>query len=388
MYIYNVLRHNQSLLPTQNTHNAMTAQPPEVSQWQEWCLEHTCTMLQCSFPAAAVWIVRPSRMLRQMFSCFHNFVQSSLIGVPTYNTTYGCLLQLEALLKDAIQNAIRNGHLDMDVHAALNLPVVLVGFSKGCVVLNQIVHELVNYVIPRGLQRSRHFNLSVSTPSMHSGQRSAHSSPTPPRSTRWASPEVGRRTGDSSNTERQRDSTRDSTERLKGQHSLPELSVEEASGNGRPRSADSRSRLSSTSSTRSERGATPERALLQPYRSSSFGAPASKHILKPTETDVRNITMFLRRLKGLYWLDAGHSGGHGAWVTDSELLSMLAGLGVTVWVHVTPQQVRDPHRVWIGEEQREFVDKLRGFGATVHETMHFENEERSLDNHFRVLTKL
>ncbi len=91
----------------------MTAQPPEVPQWQEWCLEHTCTMLQCSFPAAAVWIVRPSWMLRQMFSCFHNFVQSSLIGVPTYNTTYGCLLQLEALLKDAIQNAIRKGHLDM-----------------------------------------------------------------------------------------------------------------------------------------------------------------------------------------------------------------------------------------------------------------------------------
>ncbi len=98
---------------TQNTHNAMTAQPPEVAQWQKWCLEHTCTMLQCSFPAAAVWIVRPSRMLRQMFSCFHNFVQSSLIGVPIYNTTYGCLLQLEALLKDSIQNAIRKGHLDM-----------------------------------------------------------------------------------------------------------------------------------------------------------------------------------------------------------------------------------------------------------------------------------
>ncbi len=339
-------------------------------------------------------------MLRQMFSCFHNFVQSSLIGVPTYNATYGCLLQLEALLKDAIQKAIRQGHLDMDVRSALKLPVILVGFSKGCVVLNQIIHELVNYIIPQGLQRTRHVNLSVSTPSMHSGQRSMHSSPTTPRSTRLASPDVGRRTDvDGSEARRRGDITRDSTERLtvqrglQEQRSLPELSIEESSVNGRPRSADSRSRLSSTSSTRStssmrsDRGATPERAL-QPYRSSSFGAPASKHILKPTETDVRNVTMFLRRLKGLYWLDAGHSGGHGAWVTDSELLSMLAGLGVAVFVHVTPQQVKDPHRVWIGEEQREFVDKLRGFGATVHETMHFENEERSLENHFRVLTKL
>ncbi len=328
---------------------------PEVAQWKEWCLEHTLTILQSKFPESAVWIVRPCRMLRSMFTCYHNFVQSSLIGVPTYTSTYGCLLQLDALLKDAVQKVIRLGLIESDVHSALSLPVVLVGFSKGCVVLNQLLHELVHYVVPQGLQRPRRgMYLSVSTPSIHSG-RSV--SPSPVR--------------------RQRGGREEDCDSV--------TSV--TSSTDRPRSANSRSRVSSTSSTRSERGVTPE-APLTPFRSSSFGTPASKHIIQPTSTDIDNVTMLLGRLRGLYWLDAGHSGGIGAWVTDSELLGMLAGLKVALWVHVTPQQIMDPHRAWIGDEEREFVDKLRGFGATVNETLHFEYEERSLDNHFKVLTKL
>lgn len=334
---------------------------PEVAEWKEWCLENTLTVLQSKFPESAVWIVRPSRMLRTMFTCYHNFVQSSLIGIPSYNATYGCLLQIDALLKDAIQKVIRLGVIELDVRSALVLPVVLVGFSKGCVVLNQLVHELVNYVVPEGLQRPRRIYLSVSTPSIHSGVL-----PPPAAMLRHRSPPAPRR---------------------QQQHCREEDSDGSISGGDRPHSADSRSRLSSTSSTRSERGTTPD-APLTPYRSSSFGAPASKHIMQPTATDVDNVTLLLGRLKGLYWLDAGHSGGTGAWVTDPDLLGMLAGLGVSVWVLVTPQQVMDPHRLWIGEEEREFVDKLRSCGATVNETLHFESEERSLNNHFRVITKL
>ena len=346
-------------------------------------------------------------MLRSMFSCFHNFVQSSLIGVPTYTSTYGCLLQLEALLKDAVQRVIRRGELDMDVRAALDLPVVVVGFSKGCVVLNQIIHELVNYVVPviqgHALYRSRQVNLSQSTPtiSIHTplqGQRSHPSSPAPTR-VRLASPETRRRreSPDQAHTP-----DAPTPHRLTAQRSTPDVRID-SGHEQRPLSAgsrshdpggwshdsgESRSRLSSTSSTRSERGCTPEvERPMKPFRSSSFGAAASKHIITPTQADIRNLTVFLRRVKALYWLDAGHSGGHGAWVTDTELLSMLVGLGVEVFVHVTPQQVSDPHRVWIGEEEREFVDKLRAFGAMVHETVHFEQEERSLENHFKVLTE-
>ena len=97
------------------------------------------------------------------------------------------------------------------------------------------------------------------------------------------------------------------------------------------------------------------------------------------------LRQLLMRLKAAYWLDAGHSGGYGAWVTDDDLLRCLATLGTAVHVHVTPQQVCDPNRGWIREEEREFVDRLRYHGVAVTEVLHFEHEERSLENHFRVL---
>lgn len=503
----------------------------ETAPWKQWCLEHTCTLLQRKFPNSAIWIVRPSRMLRCLFSCYHNFVQSSLIGTPSYNSTYGCLPQLEGLLKDAVQRVIRKGQLDMDVRNALQLPIILIGFSKGCVVLNQITHELVNYLIPdsprlqlpmygHSLYRSRLLNYSQSTPSIPSetrstlsasggsgwndwhtgrGQRSQPSSPsirrndrlsstevspdaarkrfaspesshrpkriasagaspqkervtTPEisrrndrlaspeiscRTERLASPEISRRSNRLASPEISRGYDRPASPEISRRNErlgspeisrrnerlsspeiprryervperVPSLDIphlnESLSGselsqrNERLNSPEvfermysesgrSRSRLSSTSSTKSERGYTSDssRSSLPPFRSSSFGASASKHIITPSEDDIRNLTEFLRRIKAIYWLDAGHSGGQGAWVTDSELLSMLASLGSEIHVHVTPQQICDPHRVWIGEEEREFVDKLRAFGASVFERVHFEQEERSTERHFGVL---
>lgn len=74
-------------------------------------------------------------------------------------------------------------------------------------------------------------------------------------------------------------------------------------------------------------------------------------------------------------------------MTDDELLRLLAYLTIEVHVHVTPQQVCDPNRTWIREEEKEFVEKLRFYGVSVREMLHFEQEERSLENHFRVLNE-
>lgn len=93
----------------------------------------------------------------------------------------------------------------------------------------------------------------------------------------------------------------------------------------------------------------------------------------------------MRRLRAMYWLDAGHSGESGAYINDEELLSGLASLNVQVKVHVTPYQVRCPQRPWIGEEEAKFVAHLQQLGASVGEVVHFDGEERSLERHFRIL---
>ena len=235
----------------------MEAQHDEVSRWKHWCLENTCVRLQNKFPNSAIWIIRPCRMLHNMFSCFHQFVNSSIIGVPEYDATFGAIPHLRLLLKDAIcQVCHERGLDDKDF---VRMPVTLVGFSKGCVVLNQILHELNNYV-----ERDHH-NAETSAPRME------------------------------------------------------------------------------------------------------------------------KISQFVRTFNAFYWLDSGHSGDHEAWITDDRVLKTLAGLKAEIHVHVTPYQVRCPQRPWIGEEEKVFVEKLRSFGANVHETLHFEHDGRTLGKHFQVL---
>lgn len=254
----------------------MESQYEEISRWKQWSLENTCDLLKRKFPGSAIWIVRPSRMLRYLFSCYQHFVNSSLTGVPEHDSTHGAIPHLEHLLRDAIHQVHSKGRVEWSVSEALSLPVVLIGFSKGCVVLNQIVHELGNYVVQNDC--------------LTDGGRS------------------------------------------------PTLAVR-------------------TSEAASKRD--------------------SKHTQRVRE--------FVKSIKAFYWLDAGHSGTHDTWVTSDDLLRTLSLLGAEIHVHVTPQQVCDPHRPWLGEEQRLFVSKLQQFGTSVKEVFHFEHEERSLKNHFRVL---
>jgi hypothetical protein len=94
---------------------------------------------------------------------------------------------------------------------------------------------------------------------------------------------------------------------------------------------------------------------------------------------------FVENLHSLYWLDGGHSGGSNTWIVHQFVLKNLVGLNLEVFVHVTPYQVRDQMRVWIGKEERKFVDRLEKIGVKVTEVVHFEEEERSLSNHFKVL---
>ena len=236
-------------------------------------------------------------MLRNLFSCFHHFVSSSITGVPEYDPGHGALFHTEHLVRDAVRQAAAEGRLSAPVVEVLGRRVVLVGFSKGCVVLNQIVHEL--------------FPLS---PAAASG----------------ISPKLMR--------------------------------------------SYSRSRSPSPSSP----SASSSLSFNTPTRSASFTGHRLGYHRERVEA-------FVRRLHAMYWLDAGHSGVGGAYVVDEELLAGLSSLHVGVKVHVTPYQVRCPQRPWIGEEEALFVSHLRHVGASVTESVHFEEEEKSLEKHFMIL---
>lgn len=87
----------------------------------------------------------------------------------------------------------------------------------------------------------------------------------------------------------------------------------------------------------------------------------------------------------MYWLDGGHSGECNTWVTDEKYLDPLAKRIPSIKVHVTPYQVNDITRPWIGKEEKIFVDKLKELGANIKVKKHFSDKEPSLFYHFKLL---
>lgn len=65
------------------------------------------------------------------FSCFENFVLSRNCGVPQHSSMYHSLDHLDNLLKN----------LSSQIDQIDDYRLILIGFSKGCVVLNQFLHE-------------------------------------------------------------------------------------------------------------------------------------------------------------------------------------------------------------------------------------------------------
>ncbi|KAM3607390.1 uncharacterized protein V6R79_006906 [Siganus canaliculatus] len=236
----------------QNFQEEMSLQP-DGSQWLCWSLEQVALILGRRFPGRHVWVVRASHMYLHKFSCYHNFVESNVFGAPEhspYSPDIGAFYHLRALLSHGMERA----HLPDPLQpqgGADTIPsgfsLALVGFSKGCVVLNQMVYELPG---ARGDARMSHF---------------------------------------------------------------------------------------------------------------------------------------AKRISDLYWLDGGHPGGSETWVTDKQVLKALASSGVAVHAHVTPYEVRDPMRAWVGREYRLFVKTLEEFGARLSKKLHFEDEPPSIENHFRVI---
>lgn len=108
------------------------------------------------------------------------------------------------------------------------------------------------------------------------------------------------------------------------------------------------------------------------------------HYLKTLTPDDDTMSKIVSRIREMYWLDGGHSGGKNTWITSRSLLETLTRLSINIHVHVTPYQVNDDRRPWIRKEEKAFCDLLRRLNAPIERTFHFENQLPTLLTHFEV----
>lgn len=52
---------------------------------------------------------------------------------------------------------------------------------------------------------------------------------------------------------------------------------------------------------------------------------------------------------------------------------------------MSPYQIKDSKRPWIGAEEKMFSSKLQELNANIVRDFHFKNEKPSIINHFRVI---
>ena len=227
-------------------------------QYIEWDLETTAKLLQSKFKDSTVFVIKPSEMLLNTFSLYRNFLFFDENGRPHFSGTFGAFLHLVKLFENTKEKAVEENRtlkhntckISIEEACKGDLPVKLVGFSKGCVVINQLMFEL---------------------------------------------------------------------EKLKV---IPEVKA------------------------------------------------------------------FLNHLSAIYWLDGGHVGRKDAYITETEVLKSIVALQKELVIHVSAYQIRDLNSRWIEREEKEFVTKLREMKADIKEFQHFMNEPGSLQNHWKVLTKV
>lgn len=222
----------------------------------EWNLESTAQLLQSRFPDSTVFVIKPSEMLLNTFSMYKNFLSFDEDGRPDFTNDSGALVHLAKLYANVLEKgqcsdansaclAEPDRHLCSD-----DVSIKLLAFSKGCVVLSQLMYELSNF------------------------------------------------------------------------------------------------------------------------------------------KDNEEVQGLLDKMSAIYWLDGGHTGGVKGYITDDAILQDITNLGKDVFVLVTPYQIKCANRKWIGQEEAKFVKKLKALNAKIREFRYFMDTPGSIENHFKILTKV
>ncbi|CAN0392613.1 unnamed protein product, partial [Ectocarpus sp. 8 AP-2014] len=141
-------RGNVVLFPgdVQDLHHRMISVGHE--EFSDYCVESTARTLARRFPGHAVWVVLPKTHVHGALASYDNFAKTDWAtggAVLEYLPNGSACEHLEALLgaaADAVhQEDDRCGNITSS-RPDISLPLTLVGFSKGVVVLNQLVTEL------------------------------------------------------------------------------------------------------------------------------------------------------------------------------------------------------------------------------------------------------
>ncbi|XP_026330454.1 UPF0565 protein C2orf69 homolog [Hyposmocoma kahamanoa] len=290
---------------------------PEVMQahrdnrnYLKWNLEGTARMLALYFPTKHILVVRPSRIEYKSFSCYDNFVPSNNAGVPDHTPTHSALHHLERLLQ-GVTTRLKS------------MPT------------SELLEAVSSVSLPEEIDIEELHNASVHPLNTNKANGSGASLPA-------AGSPPGAHKPD-----------------LDPLWWRDHLALDECA----------------LTLIGFSKGCVVLNQLIYEFHYTKTLTPGDTHMMR-----------FMERIEDMYWLDGGHAGGKNTWITSRSLLETLTRLNVNIYIHVSPYQVHDEGRPWIGREEKAFTGLLRKLGAKVNRYLHDQpGVAQSLPMHFDVL---
>lgn len=121
----------------------MSAHSQFGSLAEKWSYESVAKLLldrSGSTSGVHLWIIRASRWSQNTFAFYDNFVRYKSAGAPDYSgisnvggTSFAAWRHLDALMINAVSRV---------EGASIDVPCAIIGFSKGCSVMNQLIYEM------------------------------------------------------------------------------------------------------------------------------------------------------------------------------------------------------------------------------------------------------
>ncbi|CAG2103706.1 unnamed protein product [Medioppia subpectinata] len=100
-----------------------------------YCLESVTSIISDKFTASHVFAIRANRFHNKTYAVYDNFVVSDVFGSPKHEFSKQALTHLRLLLLNCFNQ------LDLNLDFKGDHKLAVIGFSKGCVVLNQLLYS-------------------------------------------------------------------------------------------------------------------------------------------------------------------------------------------------------------------------------------------------------
>ena len=107
----------------------------DCKQFVDYCLENVANILSEKYEKSHIFVIRANRFHDTTYAIYDNFVVSTSFGCPKHCFKKDSLIHLRLLLLKCFNT------LNINLSLKRDEKIVLIGFSKGCVVLNQFLYS-------------------------------------------------------------------------------------------------------------------------------------------------------------------------------------------------------------------------------------------------------